>query len=187
MKHPKVKRSASGLCFDLCLFCVIRIITQLISRSGVIFTAQNTDFLCFVKIPGIKTVTRSRILPARTANSCQQSLKKPNIICSSSSDQSFCSVVLLLKRRLFSDQPVACSNSISWLRCKQCLYLHCSSVARGRLTYYCWFMYSIIIIIIISYEVQSWPQPSWHCGYVEEARRRAHLWPFSQAVSLFAS
>lgn len=30
-------------------------------------------------------------------------------------------------------------------------------------------------VIIISYEVQSWPQPSWHRGCVDEALRRDHF------------
>lgn len=55
IKHQKVKRSV----FNLCLFCTFVItsiakILHLILRSGVLFTAKNTDFLCFVKIPGIK-------------------------------------------------------------------------------------------------------------------------------------
>lgn len=102
-----------------------------ISRSGVLNTAQNTDFLIFVKIPG---TSWSRILPARTTNICQHSLNKPNLR-SEAFALFFC---WDLKRRLFSDPSVpvlawyrdsaandafTCTMNSSW-KTSLCLLIH---------------------------------------------------------------
>lgn len=50
---------------------------------GVLFPTWNGDFVPFVKIPGTKSMNKSRIFPALLTGSCDYSLSKPNLRSSS--------------------------------------------------------------------------------------------------------